>query len=181
MPYQSVDDTITQKRDIKKRLYKKLKISYSSKRPLISIIVDKDLKEEETKILRSFNEGVCDLDADFVLLSESALDGFSNFIFIEYNLGNRELILEASDFIISNDSTDLEEVMMRACVVIGKEKPSLINYNAQTEQGNAFCFKNYRIFSLFEACVRAIESYKFPWDFKHIIKSGVKKNFKIKN
>lgn len=175
MPYQSVDETIAQKTDIKKRLLKKIGKTFSSSRPLISIVMDGEFSKEDFQILRFFNEGVKDLGADFVILSESAFDGLSNFDFIEYNLGNRELIFEASDLMIAFDFNDIEEMMMQGCVPVCKKREEAENYNAQNEKGNAFVYKNTNAFSLFEACVRAIESYKFPWDFKHIIKSGIKR------
>ncbi|MDX9970502.1 MAG: hypothetical protein RBS56_01175 [Candidatus Gracilibacteria bacterium] len=174
MPYQSVDETIAQKTDRKKRLFGFLKLSNTKKRPLISIIADKELSQAQVSVLRQFNEATSSLNADFLILSDSALDGLSNFHFIEFNLGNREMVLEASDLIIAYDFNDLEEVFMQGCVPICKEREGAQNYNAQEESGNSFIIKNDSVYGLFEATVRAIETFKFPWDFKHIVRTGMK-------
>jgi hypothetical protein len=174
MPYQSVDETIAQKLDIKKRLLKKFGINYSSKKPIISVILEKDLDKKTLEMLKEFNRGITELGASFFILSEKENLDLSNFVFVEYGLGNRELILEASDFIVVFDFNDVEEICMRACVPISLERDGLENYNAQSEAGNSFIYNNPNAFSLFEALVRAVETFKFPWDFKHIIRNAMK-------
>ncbi len=174
MPYQSVDETIAQKTDRKKRLFSSLKLNSSKKRPLISIITDKELSQAQVSVLRQFNEATSTLNADFLILSDSPMDGLPNFKFLEFNLGNRELVLEASDIIIAYDFNDLDEIFMQGCVPICKEREGALNYNAQEESGNSFIIKNDSVYGLFEATVRAIETFKFPWDFKHIVRTGMR-------
>lgn len=174
MPYQSVDETIAQKRDRKKRLFDFFNLKLKKNKALISIILDKELSEKQNHILRELNEAITNIDATFLILSDSALDGLSNFSLLEYNLGNREAVLEASDFIIAFDFNDIEEIMMQGVVPICMNRQGASNYNPQEESGNSFIIKNESVFGFFEALIRATETYKFPWDFKHIIRSGSK-------
>jgi len=174
MSYLSVDETLAQKKEIKKKVYKGLSLKYPSKKPLISIIADGELSESELALIRGLNEAGKDIDVDFLILAESGFDGCSRFQFVPYNLGNREMVLEASDFVLAFKFNDIEEIMMHGAVPICKNRAEVENYDAQTEKGNAFIYKNDTVFSVFEASVRAIETYKFPWDFKHIVRTGMK-------
>jgi glycogen synthase len=45
------------------------------------------------------------------------------------------------------------------------------DYNPNTESGNAFVFKNANEWEIFAAIVRAVETYKFPYDWKFIVRS----------
>lgn len=45
------------------------------------------------------------------------------------------------------------------------------DYNPNTESGNAFVFENANEWEIFAAIVRAVETYKFPYDWKFIVRS----------
>jgi hypothetical protein len=48
---------------------------------------------------------------------------------------------------------------------------SITDYNPNTESGNSFVYKNTNEWEIFAAVVRALETYKFPYDWKFIIRS----------
>ena len=48
---------------------------------------------------------------------------------------------------------------------------SITNYNPNTESGNAFIFENANEWEIFAAVVRAVETFKFPYDWKFIVRS----------
>lgn len=49
---------------------------------------------------------------------------------------------------------------------------SITDYNPNSESGNAFVFENKNHWEVFAAIVRACETYKFPYDWRFIIRSG---------
>lgn len=49
---------------------------------------------------------------------------------------------------------------------------SIVDYNPNTESGNAFIYQNANEWEVFAAVVRAIETYKFPYDWKFIVRSS---------
>lgn len=48
---------------------------------------------------------------------------------------------------------------------------SIMDYNPNTESGNAFVYKNANEWEIYAAVVRALETYKFPYDWKFIVRS----------
>jgi hypothetical protein len=52
--------------------------------------------------------------------------------------------------------------------------PTIKDYNPNTESGNAFIYKNVDKWEIFTAIVRAVETYKFPYDWKFIKRSCLK-------
>lgn len=48
---------------------------------------------------------------------------------------------------------------------------SIADYNPNTESGNAFVYENANEWEVFAAVVRALETYKFPYDWKFIVRS----------
>lgn len=51
---------------------------------------------------------------------------------------------------------------------------SIEDYNPNSESGNAFVFKNNNQWEVFAAIVRATETFKFPYDWKFIVRSAKK-------
>jgi len=52
--------------------------------------------------------------------------------------------------------------------------PNIKDYNPNTESGNAFIYQNIDKWEIFAAIVRALETYKFPYDWKFIKRSCLK-------
>lgn len=50
----------------------------------------------------------------------------------------------------------------------------LENYKPNEESGNAFLYKRADAWGIFEAIIRALESFKFTFDWQHIIKNALK-------
>ncbi len=60
------------------------------------------------------------------------------------------------------------------------ETPLLDGYNAQQETGNAFLYDPPSMWNCFAAMVRALETYRFPFDWKTIQKHGLETAGKMK-
>lgn len=56
--------------------------------------------------------------------------------------------------------------------ITSKFDKSITDYNPNTESGNAFVFKNANEWEIFAAVVRAVETFKFPYDWKFIVRSS---------
>lgn len=54
--------------------------------------------------------------------------------------------------------------------VVFKENQMFVEFDANREVGFAFLYFDNSIFSQFAAVVRAIETYKFPFDWKNLLK-----------
>jgi hypothetical protein len=82
------------------------------------------------------------------------------------------LFLAADLAILFNSQHELIELLMSYGVVpIGEERsPLLENYRPNEETGNAFLFNKKDLWSVFAATVRALETYKFPYDWNHIVR-----------
>ena len=48
---------------------------------------------------------------------------------------------------------------------------SITDYNPNNESGNSFVYENVNEWEIFAAVVRALETYKFPYDWKFIVRS----------
>ncbi len=168
----SVSALIKLKREAKKDLAKKL--SFSRKRPLLGIIIDNELEVDIEKKIERFLDGVSVLDVEVVVLADSNLELFSmpNVIIFPYSRSNRKNLLEAADMALSFDFSDIEEMLLNGVIPISSERGEISDYNPSRETGNSFIYRKDNHWSIFEALIRARETYKLPYDWKHIIRQG---------
>ncbi len=81
--------------------------------------------------------------------------------------------LLASDMalVFSEHQATLKKLFFMGAIPIAHEKsPLLENYHPNEESGNAFTFKSLNAWDIFSALVRANETYRFPFDWEHIIR-----------
>lgn len=86
---------------------------------------------------------------------------------------DRRKIYSASDIIIiptlSDDCVYEEKIAMNYGVIpVTPAADFVIDYNPNQEKGNAFVFLKDSPWSLFAGIIRAIESFRFPYDWKNI-------------
>jgi hypothetical protein len=82
------------------------------------------------------------------------------------------LLLAADMAVLFNHHLEMIHLLMNyGVVIVGDEKsPLLENYKPNEESGNAFVFGKKDAWGVFAAMVRAIETFKFPYDWKFIVK-----------
>lgn len=68
---------------------------------------------------------------------------------------------------------ELAACLHNAVVPVSLPCPVLENYDPVQESGNAFLCESPNVWSLFAALVRALETYKLPFDWKTIQKHGI--------
>lgn len=70
---------------------------------------------------------------------------------------------------------EIKESMAKGIVLIGHEKsPLLENYHPNEETGNSFTYESTNPWSIFMALVRAHETFRFPYDWQHIVRGILK-------
>lgn len=82
------------------------------------------------------------------------------------------LLMAADLAIIFNNHHDLIKLLMNYGVVLVGEDRSVFleNYRPNEETGNAFLFDRKDLWSVFASIVRALETFKFPYDWAHIVR-----------
>lgn len=82
-------------------------------------------------------------------------------------------LLSASDIaVVFNTHHNLVKLLMTyGVVIVGENKSELLeNYKPNEETGNAFLFDKKDLWSVFASVIRALETFKFPYDWKFIVK-----------
>lgn len=77
-------------------------------------------------------------------------------------------------FADAEGSEELEMALAYGVIPIAPESKSLDNYNPVQETGNAFTYENVTVWQCFAALVRALETLKFPYDWRTIQRHAMK-------
>jgi hypothetical protein len=170
----SAAQLLKHKKEVKKNLAKQY--SFSHKQPLLGIFLDNELTENIEKNVQLFLESVSVLDVEVIVLADSNLNTLSlpNVIYLPYNRSSRKILLEAVDMALVFGFSDVEEMMLNGIIPISAARDEISNYNPTRETGNSFIYKEENPWCIFEALVRARETFKFPYDWKHIVRQGMK-------
>lgn len=67
-------------------------------------------------------------------------------------------------------AADVQQCLSYGTVPVALPMPAVDDYNLAQETGNAFVYENPNPWQAFGALVRALETYKFPYDWKTIQK-----------
>lgn len=170
----SLMEFLRSKKETKKSFTEAL--NFNPKLPLITLILDDELDKKEQKILDTLLEGCQALDTlQIVLLtdSESTKKRAANIIELPYSEKNRRKAIEAADMALTFNFSDIEELLMHGTIPISSQRPNVENYDPNSEQGNSFTYNTLDPWSVFASIVRATETYKFPYDWKNIIRQGL--------
>lgn len=132
-------------------LNKEEKTSKVSKTPIIYVATS--IKNEVYKTLQ---EGLSHLDAK--VLTDEDFD---------------TAMKKAHMVVFLNENYDkVKQAWQQGVVPITpKLDASIVDYNPNTESGNAFVYENANEWEVFAAVVRALETFKFPYDWKFIVRS----------
>lgn len=144
-------------------------LGFSRKKPLIGIFLDKEINREE---LFKMLEGLNFVEAQVVLLADFQED-FGGAKMLKYERENRKALLEACDIALIFDFSDVEEMLLHGVIPVSFKRPEVVDYNPNRETGNSFVYRDKSPWGIFAAVVRAIETFKFPYDWKHIVRQGI--------
>lgn len=173
METRSINDLLKIKREAKDALAKSLKLSKN--KPLLGIFLDRELTKTMERRLKVILEGIKFLDVEVVILADSDADGLKSdkLKILPYERMNRIKLLQAADMAMIFSFTDIEELLFNGVIPISGSRPEITDYNPNRETGNSFIYKKEEPWSIFAALVRAVETFKFPYDWKHIVRQGV--------
>jgi len=152
----------------------------------VGIICPLNEKNNSDFMLRGF-EALCELGIKVSVLAEgdSAAQKICfdlsekyphQFEILESVSRNRNKILKEVDTVLFTSKPDwktVQEMAKHEIVSIVPEGSGLQNFNAQTEEGNAFTFAPNNFWEFIAAIVRASENFQFSYDWKNI-KANVK-------
>lgn len=71
--------------------------------------------------------------------------------------------------------TELKHALAYGAVPVAPVANTLTDYNPNQESGNAFTYGKMTVWHAFGAVVRALETYRFPFDWRTIQKQGMEK------
>ena len=97
-----------------------------------------------------------------------------NVSFLPYGRANRKILLEASDMALSFKFSDVEEMLLNGTIPISPMRDEIKDYNPNHETGNGFIYQKSDRWCIFAALVRAIETFKFPYDWNNIVREGLR-------
>lgn len=168
----SLENFLKRKKEVKKSFSEKL--SFSHKKPLLGIILDKELSSEDEVKLKHILEGTMSLNVQVLILADTNLDviSFAHTIIIPYSAASRKHVLEACDMALCFGFNDVEEMLLHGTIPISGARSEVEDYNPNRETGNGFIYKNTSHWGVFAALVRALETFKFPYDWNHIVRQG---------
>jgi len=127
------------------------------KAPTIYVCL-KGTRESVKRIIGELFTGLAHLDIHVIFDEEVATDE---------GLQKSDLIL-----LLNENEKLLKKAWSEGVVSITNSFNSqVVNYNPNSEAGNSFTFKNFNEWEIFAAIVRALETYKFPYDWKFIERS----------
>lgn len=171
----SVDKCIKRKRRTKKALAQRL--AFSHKKPLLSVILDQELNGDLEAYLKNILEGTGYINVQVVILADTNLMAFSSphTIVVPYSRVGRKDLLEASDMTLAFGFNDVEEMLLHGTIPISPARAEVADYDPNHETGNGFVYKKPAHWSVFAALVRALETFKFPYDWKNIVRQGLQK------
>ncbi len=168
----SLDQLIGQKKRSKKMLAEELK--FSAKKPLLGVFLDKTLSKEELLSMKEVLKGLRYINVNVVVLGDSDLKlNLDKVTMLNYSRLNRKKLLEASDMALAFSFSDVEEMLIHGIIPVSKKRKEILDYDPNHESGNAFIYKSDNPWEMFAALVRATETFRFPYDWKHIVREGM--------
>lgn len=75
-----------------------------------------------------------------------------------------------------SDQAELEHCLSYGTVPVSLASKSLVNYDPNQEQGDSFLFEKPTVWHAFGGLVRALETYRFPFDWRTIQRHGMEKS-----
>lgn len=187
----SYDNKITQKYSVKTldhKAHNKISLQEEHgwvaepKRPLICI-PGEITKAAGGDLLMEILPGIMELPVELIVRGKGAEAYGKSFAELEKKHGHRVRIvrddeesvramLAASDIALftseSNEENLLENVLRYGVIPVSPKTKLLENYNPVQETGNAFVAEDATVWQLFAALVRALETHKFPFDWRTI-------------
>ncbi len=168
----SLDNLLREKQSAKGFLSEILGVNLE-KKPLLGLFIDQELNSEDEEKMENLLEAIDAVDINVVILADSNLNAMKSARVLNYDRKNRKKLLEAADMAVTFSFSDIEEMLIHGVIPITPSREGILDYNPRHETGNSFVYHKDNFYGCFAALVRAMETFKLPYDWKHIIKEGV--------
>lgn len=172
MPTGSLKNLLKRKRKTKKVLSHKLGLDPSF--PMLGVVLDKKLSVKDEKNIKKVFEGASRINVNVVVLTDSNVFDDNMAKHIKYSRDARQELLEASDMSLSFSFSDVQEILLNGTVPISCIRGEILDYNPNNEIGNGFVYDKNDYWCIFATLVRALETFKFPYDWSNIVRQGLK-------
>jgi len=163
-------------------------LPYEKKVPLL-IMTYAQTEQNGSDVLEFTIEGIMEHDVELALLAvgtqkaqkmlNSIADKYPKKVaIIPDEEGNRNKMLAAGNILlVPKDSEECikeaEKAMAYGTLPVIPQTEFVEDYNPIQEKGNAFVMQQVSPWSFFSALVRAIENFKFPYDWKNLMVSAM--------
>lgn len=136
------------------------------------LLLDISESKKIDKKCRDLLEGLSALGVHTLVVSENdGLKGHEGGTTVRYiPIEKKSAASLAADFIVTFDK-NVNTVWSAGGVPISQYNgEKTLDYNPIEEEGNGFYFKNPTTWEIFAAIVRALETYRFPYDWENLIR-----------
>ena len=138
-------------------------------------------------LMEQVMEGLLELPISIVIRGRGSKKYGEYFTQLQKNHSHRIAIVQDDDdhlrsmlagsdiamFFAEPESGDLENALRYGAVPVSLPNVLLENYNPVQESGNAFVYEQGNPWLCFGSLVRALETFKFPYDWKTIQKNAI--------
>lgn len=175
---------LDQKKTAKKHLFDECWPDSEQKNPLVVVFTTGEKSNQN--VVHSLLEGLLVLPVHVVVVTEqeageNVKHPSGKIIWFNPESGRNapklESLLLAADMgiVFDEKQSTIHTLFDKGVVIIGHAKsPLLANYHPNEETGNSFTYTEKNPWGVFAAMVRAYETYRFPFDWQHIIRSILK-------
>lgn len=174
MGHLQVQNLIKEKKEAKKALGQQL--GFSGSKPLVVMVVEGEIAKDLQPEVEAMLEAVGHIEASVLILNDTDENGahskFKNVIYLPYDRDNRFKAIQAADMAITFQFNDVEEMMLSGTVPVSCKRKEVSDYDPNNETGNAFVYGSANRWVIFATLVRALETFKFPYDWAHIVRLG---------
>ena len=147
-----------------------------------------EVQESDIDILKALMPGLLSLPVEFLVLGKGSKDVGSFFSelqksesarthIVEDKDADRHMMFAASDLAIfladPTDSEALHDSLRFGVIPVSPSCDTLCDYDPIQETGTAFLYGKTTHWNVFAAVVRALETYRFPFDWKTIQKKAM--------
>ena len=175
--------SLNKRKENKKALLQDLSIDKAKMAlPLIVIVASWFTSAKERELLESVMTGLKEVDGHILVLADKSICAhalLALFQQLEVSQKNLHQALAAGDMILLPEGCS--ENITTAChhygivPIASTSQPMMRNYDPAQETGNSFLYQQASPWSMFAAVIRALETFKLPYDWQRIQKNGMEK------
>lgn len=173
--------TILKRKENKKHLLDELHIDpKKAHKPIILILLSLFVNDQDREFLERMLEAMRFLDINVVIMGKkSECEDVLLSLFIQIEPAEKLIheVLGGTDIILLPPSCPynfVRSVLQYGLVPVAFfEQTDLIDYDPAFERGNSFLYNYLSPWSAYAALVRALETYRLPYDWQRIQKNGM--------